>query len=103
MTWFAFLFNIIAIAPFAFSFEDFVNFDTAYNAVSILIFSVMSVSFALAFNYYIRIYRFARKEAAELEAALAAQAAAVAAIQQNSIANLLEHHYTKDKPFPHCH
>ena len=47
----------------------------------ILTFSAMGVSFLFAFTYYIRIYIFARREAAEFEAALAE---AQAAVQTNS-------------------
>ena len=50
---------------------------------SIWWFSAMGVSFLLAFSYYIRIYLFARKEAAEFEAALAAAQASHHAASEN--------------------
>ena len=53
--------------------------ENIYTAVVIFTFSAMGVSFLLAFSYYIRIYLFARKEAAEFEAAIAEAQAAIQA------------------------
>ena len=79
ITWFAFLGNILAsITPLAFYYQ-FDLPENVHTAVVIFTFSAMGVSFLLAFSYYIRIYLFARKEAAEFEAALAAAQAAAQA------------------------
>jgi len=81
MTWVAFTGNILAsLTPLAFYFQ-FEMPENNYRAVVIFTFSAMSVSFLFAFTYYLRIYIFARREAAEFEAALAE---AQASVQANS-------------------
>ncbi len=84
MTWFAFLGTLLALTPLAFSYLSSVLFVNVYYVVVTFVFTMMAISFILAFNYYVQIYRFARKEAAELEAAMSAAAAAAQAASAQS-------------------
>ena len=87
ITWFAFLGNVLAsLAPLAFYFQ-FEFPENVCQTMVIITFSLMGVSFILAFTYYIQIFKFAKREQAEFEEALAAAQAAIQASHHTSSEN----------------
>ena len=87
ITWFAFLGNVLAsLAPLAFYFQ-FEFPKNVCQTMVIITFSLMGVSFILAFTYYIQIFKFAKREQAEFEEALAAAQAAIQASHHTASEN----------------
>ena len=87
ITWFAFLGNVLAsLAPLAFYFQ-FEFPENVCQTMVIITFSLMGVSFILAFTYYIQIFKFAKREQAEFEEALAAAQAAIQASHHTASEN----------------
>lgn len=78
MTWFAMLANIFSLIPFVFFTEEASARFSMFNVGIIMVLMVLSISFAVAFFFYLKILKFARAEAAEFQAAVLAAAAAAA-------------------------
>ena len=82
-----FLGNVLAsLSPLAFYFQ-FEFPENVCQTMVIITFSLMGVSFILAFTYYIQIFKFAKREQAEFEEALAAAQAAIQASHHTASEN----------------